>query len=855
MQTSTYSPGGPDRLSDDDISAVKSEYGLHSYDTPPHDTPLSWMSEDEIRNIIYKGVFCFARDERHFAGIVLNDEVVYLSIDYTSDDVRNADTMLRESTRSTLITNGLPIFNIISMSIRRMVEVDVEGITALHTANGNEYRRWLEVAKLFIRTFAIINNYSISKTMKLANKTNWQKSVKKGIVRGKHMPKDIHREELFVIFAVNELRKIGDGPSILNPANYELLIQQTEEPMSSISTNRKQKEMKVVGHIDLDSIPESTRPVTIEELEETLKTLDSKEASLNQRVLNLREKMASLEDKYPAPFDPSVPVPTTDVKAALKKRVKGLNTYECFVDKNILAFRYSDANGGNQREGVMIFRNYNHELGYYLAFNLNGDGKNVRLGDKDEDGNEYGAIVERMKIYKPNAAERMLGEALLAQIESEIEAYHNSCILQYETTMEERQEKIDADTTAINAEITPMFDELAQVQIMRANVRTRIANLEAEEERRKAAWKERDSKEKAAQSATVPATVPDDSSSVSILQPDEAVRAYADSPYPSVKDDDYADFVDPDAELDSSTFDQSAIEAAAAEGESYDIVIRSLQNLPFIHHLRGKRITYGDAFPSIADVVTFNSVLDEYAPFIAVAELTKLVAAARANNTHACYITKSYLTKMAEHANGEIIKNQSLLDSVPDGERFTGSFICPVDGNGGHHIYIFDIRRDDGTPRYRIAHLYDSELLGTANYMYRGQFAKPYSMETYLPSEHIQVEVDEGNRWRRAQAKLDENIVRAFVSMEVMSEGIVKHELNEGRGDETVTELRHGDFPNDIEIRDASWYTSVFVDKEIPVRGHTRRYWCGSGEDRHLEVRTIMPFTRSGYHREAKNVQ
>lgn len=45
------------------------------------------------------------------------------------------------------------------------------------------------------------------------------------------------------------------------------------------------------------------------------------------------------------------------------------------------------------------------------------------------------------------------------------------------------------------------------------------------------------------------------------------------------------------------------------------------------------------------------------------------------------------------------------------------------------------------------------------------------------------------------------------------------------------------------------------VDKEIPVRGHTRRYWCGSGAERHLEVRTIMPFTRSGYHREAKNVQ
>ena len=855
MQTSTYSPGGPDRLSDDDLSAVKSEYGLHSYDTPPTDTPLSWMSEDEIRSIINQGVFCFTRDGRHFAGIVLGDEVVYLSIDYTPDDVKDADALLREGTRNTLITNGLPITSITTMTVRRMVEADVDGITSLHTANGNEYRRWLEVAKLFVRSFAILNNYSISRTFKLANKTNWQKSVKKGMARGKHMPNGIRREELFVIFAVNELRKIGDGPSILNPINYELLIQQTEEPMSATNTvNPKQQEMKVVGHIDLDNVCNSTRPIKIDELEEKLKSMQSRETSLNQRITNLRDKAVAVENKYPKPLEPSVPVPTPEVKAQLKKRVKGLSDYTCFVDKGILAFHYVTANG-KQCEGVMIFRNYNRELGYYLAFNINGDNKNVRLGDKDENGNEYGSIVERMKLSRPNAAERMLGEALLAQIEQEIEAYHNSCILQYEATMNERQEKINADISTINEEVNSLVEELGKLTKKRADVEQRIKSMKAERERQKAAWKERDAKEKAAKKAAQSAIVPDDSSSVSILQADEAVRAYAESPYPSVKDDDYADFVDPDAELDSSTFDQSAIEAAAAEGESYDIVIRSLQNLPFIHHLRGKRITYGSEFPSIADVVTFNSVLDEYAPFIAVAELTKLIAAARTNNTHTCYITKSYLSKMAEHANGEIVKNLSLLDSVPDGERFTGSFICPVDGKGGHHIYIFDIRRDDGTPRYRIAHLYDSELLGTANYMYRGQFSKPYSMETYLPSEHIQVEVDEGNRWRRAQAKLDENIVRAFVSMETMSEGIVKHELNEGRGEEATTELKHGDFPNDIEIRDASWYTSVFVDKEIPVRGHTRRYWCGSGPDRHLEVRTIMPFTRSGYHREAKNVQ
>ena len=849
MQTSTYSPGGPDRLTDDDLSAVKSEYGLHSYDTPPHDTPLSWMSEDEIRSIINQGVFCFTRDERHFAGIVLGDEVVYLSIDYTPDDVKDADALLREGTRNTIITNGLAITNITTMAVRRMVEADVDGITSLHTANGNEYRRWLEVAKLFVRSFAILNNYSISRTLKLANKQNWQKSVKKGMARGKHMPNGIRREELFVIFAVTELRKIGDGPSILNPTNYELLIQQSEEPMSATNTiNPKQQEMKVVGHIDLDNVPGGTRPVTIDELNNLIANLTNERTSLEDRISNLRNMQAELETKFPFPRDPYKQVEHNEITKPLSKRVKNLVHDYDFADENLLAFRRGTY------EGVLCLRNFNGEIGFWFAFNYDGDGKTVEF----EEG-KMGSIVESMILRYANTAERYLCTALHEQMKHKIAAYKDAVRTKHEEACAHVEQERKTRYDEYESTITQLIDKMQSVTMQIENTKDRIKTLQEEDERRKAAWKERDAKEKAAKQAlantTPSATVPDASASGSILQPDEAVRAYAESPYPSVHDDDYADFMNPDADVDNMAFDQSAIETAAAEGESYDIVIRSLQNLPFIHHLRGKRISYGDTFPEIAPVTNYITMLDEYAPFIAVAELTKLLATSRANNTHTCYLTKAYLAKMAEHSQGIMAKRQSLLEIVPDGERLSGSFICPVDKDGGHHIYIFDIRRDEGAPRYRIAHLYDSELIGTSNYMYRGQFNKPYDMDTYLPSQHVQVEIDDMNKWRKAQASIDESIVRAFVSMELMSEGIVKNELKEGRGNETVTELQHGDFPNDIEIRDASWYTSVFVDKEIPVRGHTRRYWCGSGPDRHLEVRTIMPFTRSGYRREAKKLQ
>ena len=830
MQTSTYSPGGPDRLSDDDLSAVKSEYGLHSYDTPPGDTPLSWMSRKEITSIAqHNTIFCFNYNGQPFAGILVVDSVRAFHIGYTYDDLMQEDAHIKDC-------NEPPrddLFFVKDINRKSFLDGKLDAVTNLHTPNGHEKRLFLEASKIWLRTFTIDQHLSVTYVIGCTTNKRWLKKVEKDHNAG------FRKDALTMIFIVTELRKISTSPSVLEPTNYETLIQQTEESMQTTNTvNQKQQEMKVVGHIDLDNVPSGTRPVTIDELNNLIANLSNERTSLEDRISNLRNMQAELETKFPFPRDPYKQVEHNEIKKPLSKRVKNLVHDYDFCDENFLAFRRGTY------EGVLCLRNFNGEIGFWFAFNYDGDGKTVEF----EEG-KMGSIVENMVIRYANTAEHYLCTAIHEQMKHKIAAYKNVVITNHEEACavveQERKTRYDEYETTI----MQLIDKMQSVTMQIENIQDRIKALQAEEERRKAAWKERDAKAKAAKSAGV-STPPSDSSA--ILQPDEAVRAYAESPYPSVHDDDYAGFIEHDSDIDITPFDQSAIETAAAESESYDVVIRSLQNLPFIHHLRGKRIAYGDTFPEIAEVKNYNTMIDEYAPFIAVAELTKLLAASRANTTHTCYITKAYLTKMAEYSQSVMAKRQSLLEIVPEGERFTGSFICPVDKDGGHHIYIFDIRRDDGTPRYRIAHLYNSELLGTCNYMYRGQFQKPYDMETYLPSEHVQVEVDDTNRWRKAQANIDEGIVRAFVSMELTSYGVVKHELSEGRGEESTTELNHGDYPNDIEIRDASWYTSVFVDKEIPVRGHTRRYWCGSGADRHLEVRTIMPHIRAGYHREAK---
>lgn len=825
MQTSTYSPGGPERLSDEELSAVKSQYGLHSYDTPPADTPISWLSREEITAIAkHNEVFCFDYNGKPYAAILVVDSVRGFHIGFSREDLMQEDAYIKSAAEQ----SREDIFYFKDLNRKTFLDGNIEGVTNLHAPNGREKRLFLETAKIWLRLFIINNRLSITNVMACPNNKRWLKKVERDHNSGSR------KDAVSMIYIVTELRKISTNPSVLEPTDYETLIQQTEEPMSSISTNRKQEEMKVVGHIDLDSIPESTRPVTIEELEKIVTNLIRERTSIEGRISNLRNMQAELETKFPMPRDPYKQVEHNEIKKPLSKRVKNLVHDYDVCDENFLAFRRGTY------EGVLCLRNFNGKLGFWFAFNYDGDGKTVEY----EEG-KVGDIVENMFLSYANTAERYLCTALHDQMKHKIIAYKEAVKAKHDEACavveRERKNQYDEYENAVNE----LLEKLHSIDDQIAYSKERIETIREEDERRKAAKKKRDAKPKATEQ------------SAPVVQVDDAVRSYAESPYPSVNEEceDYDDFVDVYSEGMMETFDQVAIETAAAEGESYDIVIRSLQDLPFIHHLRGKRVSYGDTFPEIVEVKNYNTMLDEYAPFIAVAELTKLLATSRANNTHTCYITKAYLAKMAEHSQGIMVKRQSLLEIVPDGERFSGSFICPVDKDGGHHIYIFDVRRDDGTPRYRIAHLYDSELIGTCNYMYRGQFTKPYDMETYLPSKHIQVEVDETNKWRKAQAGLDESIVRAFVSMELMSDGVVKNELNEGHGEETVNELKHGDFPNDIEIRDASWYTSVFVEKEIPVRGHTRRYWCGSGEDRHLEVRTIMPFTRSGYHREAKNVQ
>lgn len=109
----------------------------------------------------------------------------------------------------------------------------------------------------------------------------------------------------------------------------------------------------------------------------------------------------------------------------------------------------------------------------------------------------------------------------------------------------------------------------------------------------------------------------------------------------------------------------------------------------------------------------------------------------------------------------------------------------------------------------------------------------------------------EYNKKQRSGAMHDAyNVVFSFLCMENDAESIINKMTNGGSASYKASLLVEGD--PDIEVRDASWFTNVFVNKTIEVESYKSHRWFGSGDDKHLEEVTVRGYTKSGYTIQAK---
>ena len=59
------------------------------------------------------------------------------------------------------------------------------------------------------------------------------------------------------------------------------------------------------------------------------------------------------------------------------------------------------------------------------------------------------------------------------------------------------------------------------------------------------------------------------------------------------------------------------------------------------------------------------------------------------------------------------------------------------------------------------------------------------------------------------------------------------------------------DDDKDVAYRDATWYTDITVNRQIPVRGYISHRLCGTGKNKYIREVWVRPYVKSGYHRAA----
>lgn len=192
-------------------------------------------------------------------------------------------------------------------------------------------------------------------------------------------------------------------------------------------------------------------------------------------------------------------------------------------------------------------------------------------------------------------------------------------------------------------------------------------------------------------------------------------------------------------------------------------------------------------------------------------------------------------------------KGMTVEDVVSDGDRADGIIVYPSQGH--EDTVLFTIKRT-AQLSILIAYIREGRLMFYESWSVQEILGHPRT-DTYL-CKSLRQSGTEANRlfaWLR-------NFIVAFLAMEHDMERTVSHLVEEGAGDTEETDIRIEDEVDatedkDVAIRNATWYTDITVNRQIPVRGYISHRWCGSGKDKYIREVWVRPHERNGYHRTA----
>lgn len=541
-------------------------------------------------------------------------------------------------------------------------------------------------------------------------------------------------------------------------------------------------------------------------------------------------------------------------------------------------------------EGMAIMMNLCGYLGYYYAFNINGDG-NAEFGDVSQFGStapvseRIGTCLPRgIQFRTPNIMERTYFDIMLPPAEREkvvaetrekmfhkYTQYRDTSLQTQKAIIDERQKLIDE------------FDR----HVDNVNNYTSVVNDILENTYKQ--YEDKDYVHAFATDPFAPIDIP-----VKIVEPGELPKeavdsllgktdapsdyidttvGYAESDYmqSDFHDRTVPDMYDNDSEATvpdgSPSADTPAYSAAAAilpavDGGDYreetakEAIVNIEATLPILPYLRGQRLPQDFSFPVVSEQPLHNSKGRDISETKVVSGLLgamNTIVHARETYDNIYYLTSDYHSEVvARCMQQRLVKAPSLLDLCPDGEAISGLIILPKDHNGGYNHFLYVVDRREAVWRIEVANFYDNRLINYYHGYRSNRLGVDSNCRYYTFADPAYDDTDPITNATKISNEMMA-FVTTFVEMEQDADNIVRAAI-EGSDDavevqaETIPEdvAKKYTATSDIILRDYAFYHYIFELKQIAVRGHLKHYLVGSRADGtlHRELRLVRAHTR-----------
>lgn len=264
------------------------------------------------------------------------------------------------------------------------------------------------------------------------------------------------------------------------------------------------------------------------------------------------------------------------------------------------------------------------------------------------------------------------------------------------------------------------------------------------------------------------------------------------------------------------------------------------QRLPHLPYLRGKRQMTTMSYPAI------ELTMSPWLRYRLMGNVARLMGVLQRQHALTYVMSEEYFEEL-KHRGSTHYKGMLPQDVVHNGEKTAGVIVYP---NQGHEDTILYSINNRDQMSIIVVYIRDGVLMFYESFTEQSIIGEPRT-DVFVCQTLREAGTDQKRlfSWIR-------NLIISFMAMERDMGRTVSHLVEDGIGSAQETDIGEDDAVDttddkDVVIRDASWYTDITVNRQIPVRGYISHRWCGTGKNKCIKEVWVRPHVKQGYHRAA----